>query len=158
MPAPPPPKPAPSVPPQPRSQPARAAAPASAPKPKTSKLDVLAELERIRKQTLSEKSPAAAPARPTARPAPPPRPTPAPARPAASAASLNGKGEIHRSVELTIRRTEFKRARRFLLNLRVEDSEMNVVDAIRDLPIEISDPSELERVLLQLSVALRSKD
>jgi len=158
MPVPPPPRPVPSAQPQPRPQPARATAPPSAPKPRTSKLDVLAELERIRKQTLSEKSPAATPARPAARPAPPPRPIPAPVRPAAAAASLNGKGEIHRSVELTIRRTEFQRARRFLLNLRVEDSEMNVVDAIRDLPIEISDPSELERVLLQLSVALRSKD
>jgi hypothetical protein len=35
---------------------------------------------------------------------------------------------------------------------------MQVVDAIRDLPIDISDPADLERVLLHLNVALRSKD
>jgi len=50
---------------------------------------------------------------------------------------LNGKGEIHRSVELTLKRGEFTRARRFLLNLRIEDEDRQVVEAIRDLPIEI---------------------
>jgi len=71
---------------------------------------------------------------------------------------LNGKGEIHRSVELTLKRGEFSRARRFLLNLRIEDEDRQVVDAIRDLPIEIHDAKTLERVLLQLNVALKSKD
>jgi hypothetical protein len=33
-----------------------------------------------------------------------------------------------------------------------------VVDAIKDLPIDIHDIGTLERVLLQLHVALRSKD
>jgi hypothetical protein len=33
-----------------------------------------------------------------------------------------------------------------------------VVEAIRDLPIEIQDAKTLERVLLQLNVALKSKD
>ncbi|HLF57815.1 MAG TPA: hypothetical protein VI942_13320, partial [Thermoanaerobaculia bacterium] len=90
---------------------------------------------------------------------------PSPAKPAvvpsgarSGPPALNGKGEIHRSVELTLKKAEFRRARRFLLNLRVEDGEMRVVDAIRDLPIEISDPADLERVLLHLNVALRSKD
>ncbi|MBZ0089251.1 MAG: hypothetical protein K8H90_02620, partial [Thermoanaerobaculia bacterium] len=69
-----------------------------------------------------------------------------------------GKGEIHRSVELTLKRSEFKRARRFLLNLRVEDGDHKVVDAIRDLPIEISEVAQLEKVLLQLHVALKPKD
>jgi hypothetical protein len=112
----------------------------------------------LRKQTLSR--PAAPPPR---APAPPPLPIAATTKPSVtppppSRASLNGKGEIHRSVELTLKRNEFRRARRFLLNLRVEDSEMQVVDAIRDLPIDISDPADLERVLLHLNVALRSKD
>jgi hypothetical protein len=139
----------------------------SAPPPKPAatrpgKLDVLAELERIRKQALSAPT-APTPAPAVRRPLPPPaaKPAvPAPGRHAASPASpsLNGKGEIHRSVELTLRRAEFRRARRFLLNLRVEDDEMRTVDSIRDLPIEISDPADLERVLLHLNVALRSKD
>jgi signal recognition particle receptor subunit beta len=150
------------------SQPAARSAPATA---RPGKLDVLAELERIRKQTMA--SPTLAPARPTPpQPSlPPPAARQAPAAPASAAqppagaaqravtpASLNGKGEIHRSVELTLKRAEFKRARRFLLNLRVEDGEMRTVDAIRDLPIEISDSDDLERVLLHLNVALRSKD
>lgn len=115
---------------------------------------------------------AASPARPApvapARPASPP-PQPAAAAPAATAGAggssshpkypvLNGKGEIHRSVELTLKRGEFSRARRFLLNLRIEDEDRQVVEAIRDLPIEIQDAKTLERVLLQLNVALKSKD
>ncbi len=116
------------------------------PRPRTSKLDVLAELERIRQQAISGAS--ANPSRATGSKVAPRTGTPSP----------NGKGEIHRSVELTLKRSDLRRARRFLLNLRVEDADTNVVDAIRDLPIEISNPSDLERVLLQLNVALRSKD
>jgi hypothetical protein len=158
--------------------PPRGAPLSPAAKAKSNRVDVLAELEKIRKQATGGGSAparpqaAAPPARPAvpATPAPqaaPPAATPAPAPaypPAASTsgaypkASLNGKGEIHRSVELTLRRQEFKRARRFLLNLRVEDSDRQIVEAIRDLPIEIQDPSQLERVLLQLNVALKSKD
>jgi signal recognition particle receptor subunit beta len=152
-------------------------------KPRTTQVDVLAELEKIRKQAMH--APGAAPAaRPTAPGAPPIRPTPpiAPIGPIpASAATLqqaaasgtvgaggsnahpkypvlNGKGEIHRSVELTLKRGEFSRARRFLLNLRIEDEDRQIVEAIRDLPIEIQDAKTLERVLLQLNVALKSKD
>jgi len=147
-------------------------------KAKSNRVDVLAELEKIRKQSMhpaggtpiSSPRPAAPqpqPPVPQVRPAlqpPPVSPSPVQPVPAATsggfpkAAALNGKGEIHRSVELTLRRQEFKRARRFLLNLRVEDSDRQIVEAIRDLPIEISDPSQLERVLLQLNVALKSKD
>jgi len=171
---------APAAPPAPTARPA---APAAAPRP--GKLDVLAELERIRKQTLAASGSApAAPPRPAGAPPParpdlaatvaapivvpsapaaPPAPAPAPtaaAPPRSSSASpsLNGKGEIHRSVDLTLRRADFRRARRFLLNLRVEDGEMRTVDAIKDLPIEIADPADLERVLLHLNVALRPKD
>jgi hypothetical protein len=128
---------------------ARAATPA--PKAKTSHLDVLAELEKIRKQALTG-APGAAPAAP-ASPPPPARSTLPPPR-----AISNGKGEIHRSVELTMKRSEFRRARRFLLNLRVEDGDQRVMDAIRDLPIEITDIAQLEKVLLQLNVALKPKD
>ena len=138
-----------------RPQPVPAPAPApsvaastAVARPRTSKLDVLAELERIRKQAMA----------PTATPHPAPVAPPRPVPPRAAAPSLNGKGEIHRSVEMTIKRADFKRARRFLLNLRVEDADKNIVDAIRDLSIEIATPADLERVLLQLNVALRSKD
>jgi len=145
----------PAPPPKPAPRPAPAPAPAAT-RAKSSKLDVLAELERIRKSTLRPAHGAAA----ASRPATPPRAVSPPARPQApkpGAPSLNGKGEIHRSVELTLKKTEFQRARRFLLNLRVEDGELQTVDAIRDLPIEI-DASDLDRVQLHLNVALRSKD
>jgi hypothetical protein len=72
--------------------------------------------------------------------------------------SANGKGEIHRSVEMTLKRAELQRARRFLIDLRVEDTDSRVVDAIRDFRIDISDPSGLEKLLLHLNVSLNSKD
>ncbi len=152
----------------------------SSQRPRTSQVDVLAELEKIRKQAMggqSSASSAAAPrvagsgaharVTPAAAPAPTPPPArsgayPKPAAPSPSGAhakvATNGKGDIHRSVELTLKRAEFDRARRFLLNLRVEDSNQLVVDAIKDLPIEIQDAAGLERVLLQLHVAVKSKD
>ena len=137
---------------------------------RSSQVDVLAELEKIRKQAMHPSQAAArAPIRPATSAHAAPSSTPAapvappPTFSQSSAGSLrspspNGKGEIHRSVEMTLKRAEFKRARRFLLNLRVEDSDRQIVEAIRDLPIEIQDPSQLERVLLQLNVALKSKD
>jgi signal recognition particle receptor subunit beta len=140
-----------AAPPRPTPAPPTAAKPTPPPptRPKASHLDVLAELEKIRKQAIAGAAPA------------PPPPSPGAARAAptlAARAVTNGKGEIHRSVELTMKRSEFRRARRFLLNLRVEDGDQRVVDAIRDFPIEISDVAQLEKVLLQLNVALKPKD
>jgi len=148
------PAPAPAPRPTPSLPTSRTGAAPIAGKAKSSQVDVLAELEKIRKQALSGVP--EAPSRPAA-PAPRPAP-PAPAPPAAARAATNGKGEIHRSVELTLKRSEYQRARRFLLNLRVEDGEHRVVDAIKDLPIEISESGQLEKVLLQLNVALKPKD
>ena len=138
---------------------------------RSNQVDVLAELEKIRRQAMH--APAAAAPHSRGAAAAPPAATRHPVL-APSAASvqvgaggssghskfpvLNGKGEIHRSVELTLKRGEFSRARRFLLNLRIEDEDRQVVDAIRDLPIEIQDSNTLERILLQLNVALKSKD
>ncbi len=159
----PPQRPAPTPAPVPKPTPslpaARAAVPVAAPaaRAKSSQVDVLAELEKIRKQAISGAAEAPHPPRH----APPPAPHAgaiSPAAPIAARAATNGKGEIHRSVELTLKRSEFKRARRFLLNLRVEDGDHKVVDAIRDLPIEISEVAQLEKVLLQLHVALKPKD
>jgi signal recognition particle receptor subunit beta len=159
--------PAPAPPPTTSGAFAKAAPLSPAAKSKSSRVDVLAELEKIRKQAMkpgpgTAAPPPQAPAAPPARAAPPPTAPPAAVSGASGAhpkyGSPNGKGEIHRSVELTLKRNEFRRARRFLLNLRVEDSDRQTVEAIRDLPIEIQDPSQLERVLLQLNVALKSKD
>ena len=149
--------------------PPRSAPLSPAARSKTSQVDVLAELEKIRRQAMHAPAHSATHV-PTARPA---ATSPAaaagsatalpPVQPGGSSAHpkypvLNGRGEIHRSVELTLKRGEFSRARRFLLNLRIEDEDRQVVDAIRDLPIEIQDAKALERVLLQLNVALKSRD
>lgn len=147
--------------------------PPPAPKPKAGKEDVLAQLEQLRREALSgaggHSRPAAPPPTPpiSAKPAaaPPPAPTssvevksPASVSGAHPKGSANGQGEIHRSIELTLRRPEYQKARRFLLNLKVEDENHRVVDAIRDLPIEIADPTSLERVQLSLNVAIKPKD
>jgi hypothetical protein len=167
-----PPRPAPAAPARPAPPPVAAAAK----KGKSSKLDVLAELENIRRQALSAPVEAAPPARAAPPPPAPPRvPPPPPAAsgsharmtpPAAGSGaharaafvSANGKGEIHRSVEMTLKRAELQRARRFLIDLRVEDTDSRIVDAIRDFRIDISDPSGLEKLLLHLNVSLSSKD
>jgi signal recognition particle receptor subunit beta len=167
------------------------AAPRGGARGKSSKLDVLAELEKIRKQALTEPRPEGTPrsgahaqvapppaasSAPAPRPAvpppaaasgPQPRVAPAPSdaavrsgshpRPLVPAAA-EGNGEIHRAVELTLKRSELRRARRFLLDLRVEDADARVVDAIRNLPIDINDPAGLDKLLLHLKVALNSKD
>lgn len=166
-------RPKPTPPPPAPARPAPAApAAVAAKRGKASKLDVLAELENIRRQALSTPGESAPPQRPA-----PPRVPPLPpsgsgahtrtpqaptagsgAHPRAAFVSANGKGEIHRSVEMTLKRTELQRARRFLIDLRVEDTDSRIVDAIRDFRIDISDPSGLEKLLLHLNVSLNSKD
>jgi signal recognition particle receptor subunit beta len=131
---------APAVPPReaakaaPAARPARAAPPPATPARKP--IDALSELERLRRE--------AAPARraPAAR----------------AAAPANGHGQLFRDIQLTLKRADFERARRFSLTLQVEDENNRVVDAVRGLEVEFDDPSRLERVLLKLNIALHSKD
>ncbi len=143
------------TPPPPAARPAPAPPVKAAKGGRSSKLDVLAELEKIRKQALSAPGTGDTGAR-TPRSGPHARAGAAGsgAHPRAAQPTANGNGEIHRSVEFTLNRAEFHRARRFLLDLRVEDADAKIVDAIRDIPIDISDPSGLERLLLHLNVAL----
>ena len=131
--------------------PAKPAAPA---RPKGT-VDVLAELERIRKQALRPEPAAAAPP-----PAPLSRPAAPPPAPAASAVPVagNGKGEIHRSLELTLKRADFRRARRVTFSFRVEDGQNQVVDGIRDFPVELQDVAALEKILLRLNIAVHAKE
>jgi signal recognition particle receptor subunit beta len=100
-----------------------------------SQVDVMRELESIRRQAL--------------------RPPPA-ARP--SVAASNGQRELAREIQLTLKRSDFKRARRFSVSLQVEDGDSQVVDAIRDLQVEIDDVAELEKILLRLNIALNAKE
>jgi len=131
-----------------------AAPPGTAPpvgKPRT--MDVLGELEKLRRE-------AAAPRQSTA-PRPivtPPAAAPAPAPAAAQAASGNGRGELTRSIELTLRRADFQRARRVLVSFQVEDDQHRVMDAVRDLAVDIKDAATLEKLLLRLNIALNAKE
>lgn len=146
----------------PAARPTPPAPGAAPPKSKVGKGDVLAQLEQLRREALSGPTPPGP--KPAAPPLPSPAPPPPPAPPVGGAsgahlkASTNGKGEIHRTVELTLRRAEYQKARRFLINLKVEDENHRVVDSIRDFPIEIADPAAFERVQLSLSVAIKPKD
>ena len=111
-----------------------AAPPRPATKPKTQS-DVLAELEKIRRQALRPAAPAVAPVAP-----------PASAQgahgggqlsPAAAAAAANGKHEINREIQLTLKKGDFERAKRFLLTLQVEDGQHQVMEAVRDFQVDI---------------------
>ena len=127
------------------------AAPPGAARPRT--MDVLGELEKLRRE-------AAAPRQSTA-PRPivtPPAAAPAPAPAAAQAASGNGRGELTRSIELTLRRADFQRARRVLVSFQVEDDQHRVMDAVRDLAVDIKDAATLEKLLLRLNIALNAKE
>jgi mutual gliding-motility protein MglA len=103
-------------------------------------VDVLSELEKLRRETMRQ--PAAAPA----------------AAPRPAAPATNGRGELSRTIEMTLRRTDFQRARRFLVSFQVEDDQHRVMDAVRDLQVEIKDAAGLEKLLLRLNIALSSKE
>ena len=78
--------------------------------------------------------------------------------PTAASAGTNGRGELSRSIEMTLRRADFQRARRFLVSFQVEDDQHRVMDAVRDLQVEIKDATSLEKLLLRLNIALSSKE
>jgi hypothetical protein len=121
-----------------------AARPAASPSKSPRSLDALGELEKLRKQAMQ--APAAAPA---------------PGKPAVSAtppAGTNGRGELSRTIEMTLKRADFSRARRFLVSFQVEDDQNQIVDAVRDLRVDIKDASSLEKLLLRLNIALNAKE
>ncbi len=125
---------------QPAVLPRVAPPPAAAPRPATAagarsgrSVDVLSELEKLRRQALE----------PPAGTAP---------------AARNGRGEMSRTVELNLPRADFARARRVLVTLQVEDEQNRVVDTIRDLQVDIKDAAKLQKLLLRLNIALNAGD
>jgi signal recognition particle receptor subunit beta len=120
-------------------------------------MDVLGELEKLRKQaTMTPAQTASAAAAQSA--------AAASAISAASAASAtpakaatNGRGELSRNIEMTLKREDFQRARRVLVSFQVEDEQHRVVDAVRDLQVDIKDLAGLEKLLLHLNIALNAK-
>jgi hypothetical protein len=153
--------PAPSVPTAPA---AAGAAPRSA-KSSTGKsrsVDVLSELEKLRREAM-QPAPSATGTHATAQPPSAAsllasRAAPARARTGAAGVSSNGRAELSRNIEMTLKRSEFLRARRILLSFQVEDDQHRVVDAVRDLQVEIKDIADLEKLLLRFNIALHAKE
>jgi len=128
----------------PAPPPVRAAQP---PAKSRSSMDVLGELEKLRREAAGPQG---------ARPAAPPRPPGAPA--ASPPAASNGRGELTRTIEMTLKRADLQRARRFRVSFQVEDDQQRVVDAVRDLQVDIKDAAGLEKLLLRLNIALNTKE
>jgi mutual gliding-motility protein MglA len=147
----------------PQPEPPRPAAPAAAAgaarstaKRSTGKsrsFDVLNELEKLRREAM-QPAHTATQAPPAGRQGAAPAAGPSHAKTAAS----NGRAELSRNIEMTLKRSEFARARRILLSFQVEDEQHRVVDAVHDLPVEIKDTANLEKLLLRFNIALHSKE
>jgi hypothetical protein len=106
-------------------------------------MDVLGELEKLRREAMHQPAQAAKPAA-----APPP----------AHAPGTNGRGELSRTIEMTLRRADFQRARRILVRFQVEDDQNQVMEAVHDLQVDIQDAASLEKLLLRINVALNAKE
>ncbi|MFP5286096.1 MAG: hypothetical protein ACLGI9_10200, partial [Thermoanaerobaculia bacterium] len=131
--------PAPTAPPR-LATPAAPPPPPIAPKPaavKKGSLDVLGELEKLRQQTKAPAPTAAAPIK---------------------SAGTNGRHELSRNVEMSLKRSDLQRAKRVLISFQVEDDQNRVMDSVRDLPVEITDAASLEKLLLRLNIALNAKE
>ncbi len=120
----------------------RAKVKATAPPPeakvrKTSNRNVLEELERLRQEAMGPPSAKAASAR--------------------HAAGGNGTGELRRDIQLTLPEQAFRRARRFSVTLEVEDADEQIVEAVRNLRVDLEDTANLEKLLLHLNIALAPK-
>ena len=51
-----------------------------------------------------------------------------------------------------------RRARRVLVSFQFEDEQSQVVNAVRDLPVDIQEAASLEKLLLRLNIALNAKE
>jgi len=136
------PKPAasPSVP-APQQPAAKPAAPAAAPPPTATKTkrksrDVMGELEKLHSEHTR----------------------PGVAKRVATKASRNGRSEVSRNVELTLKRADFERIRRFSVTLQVEDGDNRVVESVQGLRVDVSDPTDVQKLLLRLNVALNARE
>jgi signal recognition particle receptor subunit beta len=141
---------------------------------KSRSVDVLSELEKLRREAMQPTSghPVVSTTGSHAvRPHPPSAATPATAAAALALSPLgalgpsaraagNGRAELSRNIEMTLKRADFARARRFLLSFQVEDEQHRIVDSVRDLQVEIKDTgdSTIEKLLLRLNIALHAKE
>ena len=105
-------------------------------------MDVLGELEKPRREAMQQPAGAPAAAQATAK----------------AAAGTNGRGELSRTIEMPLKKAVFQRARRFTVIFQVEDDQNRVMDAVRDLQVDLKDVGGLEKLLLRLNIALNVKE
>jgi len=72
--------------------------------------------------------------------------------------SQNGRSEVSRNVELTLKRSDFMRVRRFSVTLQVEDADSQVVESVQGLRVDVSDLTDFQKLLLRLNVALNARE
>ena len=92
-------------------------------------IDALAELEKLRKQTLRPKS-----------------------KGASSAA--NGRREIRKDLQLSLSPGDLSRAKRFAVTVQLEDADHRLLDQAKEFHVEFDTDGSLEQVLLNLKIAL----
>lgn len=105
-------------------------------KPSSKSRDVMGELEKLHLEH----------SRPGGRPKP------------SVPASQNGRSEVSRNVELTLKRSDFMRVRRFSVTLQVEDADNQVVESVQGLRVDVSDLTDFQKLLLRLNVALNARE
>lgn len=150
--------PAPAKPASPRPAPAAAAARSPSPPAidsgarkarRSTSLDALAELEKLRRQAFKPKAADKSGAKVKA---------PRAAAPAAKAKPAhNGSGEASRDLQLTLNRSDLDRMQRLSFVLQVEDEVRQIPLSEQRFHVDIEDPQALEKLLLHLNIALNSR-
>ena len=116
---------------QPESAAPAAAAPSPAPSARRG-VDILAELDKIRKQALGS--------------SPQSQPT-----------ESNGSRRIDHDIDLRLSRDHLSRAKRFSLSLDLHDENDTVVDSFKR-GVDLDDVSTLDQLLLRLNIALHAEE
>ncbi|REJ79885.1 MAG: hypothetical protein DWQ36_01215 [Acidobacteria bacterium] len=118
------------------------------------KVDILAELEKIRRQARqgTAREPRGGDDSATAGATSADRSPEGAERPAVQ---INGDREIEHELQLSVPRPDLIRARRVSVSFRIEDEQSEIVDSVVQ-NFDVADPADLEHLLLRLSIALRS--
>ncbi len=82
--------------------------------------------------------------------------TPEPSGSGDGPAPTNGRRKTSRDLLLQLNRADMKRVRKVSLSLRVEDEADQLVHEVRDLEVDLGDPTSAQEMLLQLNILLDS--
>jgi len=112
-----------------------------------SNIDILAELEKLRKSTTAESS-AERPAR---------RPTSGISIDDLLASSLNHRKEINRIFEVQVPQGELAQGRHVTIGLRIEDDRKKLLGAEKTFSIDLHTKQDIEKLLLSLKFHIFGK-